>query len=113
VATFEVFGRRRFDDPLTHVGTLHAADARTALLLARETHFRHGEGVDLAVVATDDLHRLEDPTLMERHVDVSYRTQTGYSGFRAKREAARQAADARGLGAVRERPSPRAGGGGA
>ena len=110
MATFEVFGRRRFDDPLTHVGALHAADAEAALLLARETHFRHGEGVDFAVVATDDIHRLHDPTLLERKVDDSYRQQKGYSGFRAKREAARAAADERGLGHVRERPTPRSAG---
>lgn len=113
MATYEVFGRRRFDDALTHVGTVHAEDATTALLLARETHFRHGEGVDYAVVASGDLHRLEDPTLLDRQVDQTYRNQAGYSGFRDKRAAARDAADARGLAGVRDRPSPRAGGGGA
>lgn len=107
MATYEVFGRRKFDDALTHVGTVHAADVDTALLVARETHFRHGEGVDYAVVASGDLHRLEDPTLVERHVDVTYRNQAGYSGFREKREAARAAADARGRSGVRDRPSPR------
>ncbi|MEX1178584.1 MAG: hypothetical protein WEB09_08995 [Nitriliruptor sp.] len=109
MATFEVFGRRKFDDPLTHVGALHAADAEAALLLARETHFRHDEGVDFAVVASDDLHRLADPTLLERRVDDGYRQQRGYSGFRDKRQAARDAADARGLGHVREQPTPRSG----
>lgn len=107
MATFEVFGRRKFDDPLTHVGTVHAADAEAALLLTRETHFRHNEGVDYAVVATEDIHRLHDPTLLEHQVDDSYRQQKGYSGFRDKREAARAAADERGLGHVRERPTPR------
>jgi 1,2-phenylacetyl-CoA epoxidase PaaB subunit len=107
VATFEVFGRRRFDDPLTHVGTVHAADTEAALLLVRETHFRHREGVDFAVVASGDIHRLADPTLLERPVDDSYRQQAGYSGFREKREAARAAADARGLGHVRDRDTPR------
>lgn len=107
MTTYEVFGRRRFDDPLTHVGTVHAADDEAALLLARETHFRHREGVDFAVVATGDIHRLADPTLLERPVDDSYRQQAGYSGFREKREAARAAADARGLGHVRERDTPR------
>jgi phenylacetate-CoA oxygenase PaaH subunit len=105
--TFEVFGRRKFDDPLTHVGTVHAADVDAALLLARETHFRHNEGVDYAVVATGDVHRLHDPTLLERQVDDSYRQQKGYSGFREKRETARAAADARGLGHGRERETPR------
>ncbi|MTV25876.1 hypothetical protein FTX61_10715 [Nitriliruptoraceae bacterium ZYF776] len=106
VATYEVFGRRRADDPLEHVGTVHAADPQTALLLVRETHFRHEEGVDYAVCASDDLHHLHDPSILDRQVDIEYRLQRGYSGFRDKRQAARDAADARGLGHLRERPRP-------
>ncbi|MCC5948939.1 MAG: hypothetical protein JJT89_10830 [Nitriliruptoraceae bacterium] len=113
MATWEVFGRRKFDGPLEHVGTLHAADERTALLLARETHFRHNEGVDYGVVRTDQFHRLEDPTLLERHTDISYRLQQGYSGFREKRERARAAADARGADEVRSREVPNRRGGSA
>jgi phenylacetate-CoA oxygenase PaaH subunit len=111
MATWEVFGRRKWDDALEHVGTLHAADHTTALLLARETHFRHKEGVDYAVVRSDQLHRLEDPSLLERRTDISYRLQSGYSGFREKRAAAREAADERGRGHLRERVAPRKGGG--
>jgi phenylacetate-CoA oxygenase PaaH subunit len=112
MATYEVFGRRRWDDALEHAGTLHAPDHETALLLARETHFRHGEGVDYAVVRTDHLHRMSDPSMLEHTIDMDYRMQSGYSGFREKREAARQAADARGRGHLRERatPGPRKGG---
>jgi phenylacetate-CoA oxygenase PaaH subunit len=113
MATWEVFGRRKWDAPLEHVGVLHAADEESALLLARETHFRHGEGVDYAVVRSDQFHRLEDPTLLERKVDISYRLQSGYSGFREKREAAREAADARGRGELRQRPTPTRHGGAA
>jgi phenylacetate-CoA oxygenase PaaH subunit len=113
VATWEVFGRRKWDAALEHVGTLHADDRESALLLARETHFRHAEGVDYAVVRSDQLHRLEDPTLLERQTDISYRLQAGYSGFREKRQAAREAADARGRGDLRSRPAPGRRGGGA
>lgn len=113
MATWEVFGRRKWDSALEHVGVLHAADERTALLLARETHFRHEEGVDYAVVRSDQFHRLEDPTLLDRQVDITYRLQAGYSGFREKREAAREAADARGTGHLRERAVPGRRGGGA
>lgn len=109
--TYEVFGRRRWEDALEHVGTLHAADHDTALLLVRETHFRHGEGVDYAVVRSEHLHRLDDPALLERHTDISYRLQSGYSGFREKRAAARAAAEARGRGHLRARPVPGAPGG--
>lgn len=103
---FEVFGRRRWEDPLEHVGTIHAPDAETALLLARETHFRHGEGVEYAVVERVHLHRLPDPSLLEHTVDMSYRRQDGYSGFREKRARAREAARQRGRGALQQRPVP-------
>jgi phenylacetate-CoA oxygenase PaaH subunit len=109
MSTYEVFGRRKWEDALEHVGTVHAPDHRTALLLVRETHFRHNEGVDYAVVRSDHIHRLEDPSLLERTVDISYRTQSGYSGFREKRQAAREAADARGRGHLRDQPNPAGG----
>src|SRR5688572_17349360 len=102
--TFEVFGRRKWEDGLAHVGTIVAPDPDAALLLARETHFRHGEGVDYAVVLREHLHRLADPSMLEHTVDMSYRRQEGYTGFRQKRERARQAARARGLGHLQERP---------
>ncbi|MBW3662091.1 MAG: hypothetical protein KY469_03240 [Actinobacteria bacterium] len=110
---FEVFGRRKWEDSLEHVGTIHAPDPEAALLLARETHFRHGEGVDYAVVEREHLHRLEDPSLLEHAIDMSYRRNDGYTGFRDKRERAREAARARGRGELQERPAPgRSGGSG-
>jgi 1,2-phenylacetyl-CoA epoxidase PaaB subunit len=64
MATFEVFGRRKWDAPLEHVGTSTPRRA-TAMLLARETHFRHNEGVDFAVVPVGaTFHRLDDPSLL-------------------------------------------------
>lgn len=108
--TWEVFQRRKAEDSLTHVGTVHAGDERTALLLARETHFRHNEGIDYAVVRSDQVHWLADPSLLEHEVDMSYRLQSGYSGFREKRERAREAADERGRGHLRDQPRPGAGG---
>lgn len=103
---YEIFGRRKADEALTHVGAVHAADHQAALLLARETHFRHGEGVDYAVVRREELHHVGDQSLIEHTVDQSYRRQEGYTGFRDKREKARQAARERGAGALQERPVP-------
>ena len=103
---WEVFGRRRINDSLEHVGQIHAADRETALVLARETHFRHEEGVAYAVVRSDHLHVIDDPSLLERRVDIDYRLQKGYSGFRDKREAAREAARSRGLDELQTRPAP-------
>ncbi|MFP5309508.1 MAG: hypothetical protein ACLGIR_08020 [Actinomycetes bacterium] len=104
--TFEVFGRRKVDDPLEHAGTVHAPDVETALLLVRETHFRHNEGVSYAVVPSEHLHEVDDPSLLTHEVDMSYRLQTGYSGFGPKRQAAREAAERRGRGELRDRPVP-------
>lgn len=106
MATYEVFGRRKWEDSLEHVGTVHAPDHDSALLLARETHFRHGEGVEYAVVKSDHLHRVNDPSILEHTVDMSYRTQAGYSGFREKRQRAREAAQERGRGHLQERSVP-------
>lgn len=103
---WEVFGRRRINDALEHVGQIHAGDRETALLLARETHFRHEEAVDYAVVRSDQLHRLDDPSLLERRVDIDYRLQRGYSGFRDKRARAREAAARRGSDDLQTRPAP-------
>ncbi len=103
---YEIFGRRKWEEPLAHVGAVHAPDHEAALLLARETHFRHGEGVDFAVVRRDDVHYIDDHTLIERTVDQSYRRQEGYTGFRQKREAARRAAAERGRGELQQRPVP-------
>lgn len=106
MATYEVFGRRRWEDALQHCGTVVAPDHEAALLLVRETHFRHGEGVSYAVVRREDIHELADPSLLEHTVDMSYRRQEGYSGFREKREQARQRARERGRGHLQERPVP-------
>ncbi|MDX1621768.1 MAG: hypothetical protein R3320_12300 [Nitriliruptorales bacterium] len=111
MSTYEVFGRRKWEDNLEHVGTIHAPDHDSALLLARETHFRHGEGVEYAVVRSDHLHRLDDPSMLEHTVDMSYRLQRGYSGFREKREKARDAAENRGRGHLRDKPVPGSAGG--
>lgn len=103
---WEIFGRRKWEDALEHAGTIHAPDHETALLLARETHFRHAEGVEYAVVKREHLHRMADPSLLEHTVDMSYRMNSGYTGFRDKRDRAREAAAARGRGHLRERPVP-------
>lgn len=104
--SFEVFGRRKRENALEHVGTIVAPDPEAALLLARETHFRHEEGVDYAVVRREDLHRLTDPSMLDHQVDMSYRLQSGYTGFREKRQGARDAAAARGRGHLRDRAVP-------
>ena len=104
--TFEVFTRRNWESRLEHQGTIHAPDAEAALVLARETHVRHEEGVEFAVVPSEAFHVVRDLSTLDRRVDMTYRLQAGYSGFREKREKAREAAVARGRGHLAEQPAP-------
>ncbi|HVM18360.1 MAG TPA: hypothetical protein VM307_00200 [Egibacteraceae bacterium] len=101
---WEVFGKRTLDDPWTSVGAVHAPDREMALLLAKESFFRHGEGVDFAVVRLDDIHTFGRPDLLEFVTDKSYKLQTGYTGMGDKRRKAHEIA--RETGAVIDRPRP-------
>ncbi len=101
---WEVFGKRTPDDPWTSVGAVHAPDREMALILAKESFFRHGEGVDFAVVRLDDIHVFGRPDLLEFATDKSYKLQTGYTGMGDKRRRAYELA--RQAGAVIDRPRP-------
>lgn len=101
---WEVLGRRTVDDPWTAVGAVHAPDHEMALLLAKESFFRHGEGVDFAVVRVGDIHRFSEPELLEFHTDKSYKLQTGYTGMGGRRRRAMERAQQ--AGAVIDRPRP-------
>lgn len=81
---FEVFARRTHDDPLVSAGSIKAPDLEMALLLARETHFRHGEGAECWVARRADLHAVSHPETMGGVGDRSYRRQDGYVGTGAK-----------------------------
>jgi ring-1,2-phenylacetyl-CoA epoxidase subunit PaaB len=83
---FDVFQRRAQDDPLTPAGSIKAPDLEMALMLARETHFRHGEGVEcwLKRRGDKDLHAVTHPETMGGVLDRSYRRQDGYVGVGAK-----------------------------
>ncbi|MCX4756819.1 1,2-phenylacetyl-CoA epoxidase subunit PaaB [Kitasatospora purpeofusca] len=50
---YEVFVRPRRGLNHVHVGSLHAADGRMALLAARDLYTRRNEGVSLWVVRSD------------------------------------------------------------
>lgn len=100
---WEVFGKRTAEDPWTAVGAVHAPDVEIALLLAKESFFRHGEGVDLAVVREQDFHLLGRPELLEFHTDKSYKLQRGYPLGEKRRRAVEHA---RRLGTTIDRPRP-------
>jgi ring-1,2-phenylacetyl-CoA epoxidase subunit PaaB len=106
-ARWEVFGRRTTDDPWTAVGSVHAPDREMALILAKESFFRHGEGVGFAVVRHDDFHRWPHPDALAFATDKSYKLQRGYTGMGDKRARAAERAEAAGAVIDRSRPDDR------
>ena len=101
---WEVFGKRTIDDPWTSVGAVHAPDVEMALLLAKESFFRHGEGVDFAVVRLTDIHPFGKPELLEFATDKDYKLQRGYTGLGDKRRRAHERAQEAGAVVSRKRP---------
>ena len=53
---WEVFVRARRGISHVHIGSLHAADADTALQSARDVYTRRGEGASLWVVRSSEIH---------------------------------------------------------
>jgi 1,2-phenylacetyl-CoA epoxidase PaaB subunit len=100
---WEVCGKRTPEDAWQAVGAVHAPDEDMALLFAKESFFRHGEGVDLAVVRTRDFHVFGRPDLLAFHTDKSYKLQRGYPLGDKRRRAAEHA---RRLGVVVDRRRP-------
>jgi 1,2-phenylacetyl-CoA epoxidase PaaB subunit len=111
VYVWDVLGTRTDEDEFVVVGGIKAPDETMALLLARETHFRHKEGVEYAVRrrGTDEIRRGSDRgDVLGGLTDRSYRRQQAYAGVGAKlKRVAERMAD-RGLRI--ERPRPPAGG---
>src|SRR3989442_1626456 len=107
---WDVLGKRTAGDEFVVVGGVKAPDAEMALVLARETHFRHKEGVAYAVRRRGEsaLHVGPDAAETLRGVtDHSYRRQEAYAGVGGKlKRIARETAE---RGAAGDRPPPQAG----
>ena len=83
MSVWDVLGKRTEDDELVVVGGVKAPDAEVALLLARETHFRHKEGVAYAVRRRGETQLHEGswkPDELGGLTDRSYRRQEAYAG---------------------------------
>src|SRR5919204_1573626 len=107
---WDVLGKRTEDDELVVVGGIKAPDAEMALVLAKETHFRHKEGVAYAVRARGD-HEAQDlrvaayeGNVLGGVTDHSYRRQEAYAGVGAKHKRVSKVLADRGL--VIDRPRP-------
>ena len=104
---WDVFGKRTSGDDWTLVGGIKAPDVEMALVLARETHFRHKEGVAYAVRrrGENELHAgAYDAELIGGVTDRSYRRQEAYAGVGAKHKRISKLMAERGLAIDRPRP---------
>jgi 1,2-phenylacetyl-CoA epoxidase PaaB subunit len=107
---WDVLGKRTEDDGFVVVGGVKAPDVDLALLLARETHFRHKEGVGYAVRrrGEEELHvGTYEPSMLGGVTDRSYRRQEAYTGVGAKLKRVANELASRGLRI--EAPRPRVG----
>src|SRR5439155_17044376 len=107
---WDVLRKRTEEDGFVVVGAVKASDADLALLLARETHFRHKEGVGYAVRerGSEELHvGTYGSSLIGGVTDRSYRRQEAYVGVGAKLKRVSHELEERGLRI--DAPRPRVG----
>ncbi len=98
--------QRTEGDEFVPVGSINAPSLDVAMLLARETHFRHGEGTTYAVRRRGDetIHEAPDASGIGGVVGKEYRRQDGYVGVGAKLKRVHAEMAARGV--VIDRPRP-------
>lgn len=104
---WDVFGKRKSDDPFEWAGSIKAPDAEMALILARETHFRHKEGVSYAVQRRGDERMYVGPypgEVLGGVTDRSYRRQEAYTGVGARHKRLTRRFTEAGLAIDRPRP---------
>jgi ring-1,2-phenylacetyl-CoA epoxidase subunit PaaB len=76
---WEVFVRPKRGLNHTHVGSLHAPDAETAIQNARDGYTRRAEGVSIWVIPSKEIHASDDPAAMfDPFTDKPYRHPTFY-----------------------------------
>ena len=76
---WEVFVRPRRGLNHSHVGSLHASDAETAVQNARDSYTRRAEGISIWVVPSANIHTSDDAEAMfEPFEDKPYRHPTFY-----------------------------------
>jgi 1,2-phenylacetyl-CoA epoxidase PaaB subunit len=106
---WDVLSRRSSDEEWQPVGAVNAPDLDLAMLLTRETHFRHGEARDYAVRrrGEEEIHPCPDSTGIGGVIDRAYRRSEGYAGVGAKLKRVHREMASRGLVIEGERPGVR------
>lgn len=77
---FEVFHQQSRGEPHVHVGSVHAPDAETAIIMAKEQFGRRQACVNMWVVPAEAIlaTAYEDADIFEHGTDKSYREAFGY-----------------------------------
>jgi len=85
---FEVFHQQARGEPHVHVGSVHAPDAESALVLAKEQFGRRQACVNMWVVPAEAITATayEDADMFEHGSDKSYREAFGYETTKRARE---------------------------
>lgn len=91
--TYEVFLKKAGKDEFRHAGSLDAPDAELALLLARDTYCRRGEGAEMWLVQRENVV-VADVAHLAVTVDQPHRHNDG-TEVAARRKALREGAGAR------------------
>jgi 1,2-phenylacetyl-CoA epoxidase PaaB subunit len=106
---WDVLSRRRPEEEWQAVGAVNAPDLEMAMLLTRETHFRHGEARDYAVRrrGEEEIHPCPDPTGIGGVIDRAYRRSEGYAGVGAKLKQVHREMASRGMVIEGARPGAR------
>ena len=107
MVVWDVLGKRTAEDGWAVVGGVLAPDSGMALVLARETHFRHKEGVAYAVRLRGSAEMFEGPyaaSALGGVSDRSYRRQEAYAGVGARQKKVARDMAERGLAIDRPRP---------
>lgn len=106
IPVWDVLQRRTPDADWEVAGGIEAPDLEMAMLLARETHFRHKEAPAFAVRlrGTEEVHPALDLTGIGGVIDRAYRRSEGYAGVGAKLKKVHALMKERGLAIDRPRP---------
>jgi 1,2-phenylacetyl-CoA epoxidase PaaB subunit len=109
MVVWDVLSRKRSTEEWQVVGAVNAPDLEMAMLLTRETHFRHGEARDYAVRrrGEEEVHPCPDATGIGGVIDRAYRRSEGYAGVGAKLKRVHREMASRGMAIEGARPGPR------
>ncbi len=91
MSVFEVFLKKAGKDEFRHAGSLEAADAELAQLLARDTYCRRGEGAEMWLVERSNV-LVADQDVLAVTADLPHRSNDG-EAVAAHRKAQRGGAD--------------------